>query len=508
MSGPPTEVSGSAQVKGSGAASPGAPSLETLVQSYGDLLFDLCESVLWSPVNAQVAFRAMVQEIRRSQKNSVEARFERFERAWVLRLACDRLRSFADRHARRITPSEQLELDSQNTASARLHHFDHYFHRLSTEDQLLLLLKDKHGLPLTEIEAALGAPSASLKIRHQQALRALEEWIWDTADGSIAPSECFKWHTRASDILGSSGGAESPGEETIPARTAELRAAEAHLRDCGTCGERFKHYRLLLNTLAHQPRSTLPVPIRKAPLAASLPRLDMSAVGRSRWESLPWYVRTAAEATGIISMILIAIVAAPRLRNLYNQATERRLSEFAELFRRGDLGTDEVASLNVPASARGKVAGADGADFETEGEDEEATPEEEVSEDPKESVSFETETGEKIRVGNSEIWRFSLKTDSPAELRPKIVEAITSLRVAEDTPGIGGIEAPGGIQFDLIVPKGVIPALRGKLQKLAPKAPPELASSPAGTTFTWYKNRSKRPIPSGKTRIVIWISQM
>ncbi len=477
----------------SGSASGNA--LERIVQSHGDLLFDLCESVLWSPVNAQVAFRAIIQEIRRGQKGPARLHFDRYERAWVLHVACERLRSFADRHARKVTASEQLELDSQNTASARLHHFDHYFHRLSIDDQILLLLKDKHGLPLEEVEAALSAPAGSLKVRRQQAIRALEEWIWDTADGSVSPSTCFRWQTKASDIL----------DGTLP--PDERAEAEEHVRECKLCGERHKHYRLLLSSVANQPRSTLPVPIRKSPLAATLPRLDMTAVGRSRWESLPWYVRTTAEATGIISVILIAIVAAPRVRNLYDRAMERRLTEFAELFRRGDLGTDETSGATVPVSARGKVAGASSADFETEGEEEE-TEEEPIVEDPKEVVQFETEEGEKIRVGNSEIWRFTLKTDSPTELRPRIVEAITSLRVSQETPGLGGIEAPGGIQFDLIVPKGVIPALRSKLQKLAPKAPPELASTPAGTTFTWYKNRSKRPIPSGKTRIVIWISQM
>jgi len=27
-------------------------------------------------------------------------------------------------------------------------------------------------------------------------------------------------------------------------------------------------------------------------------------------------------------------------------------------------------------------------------------------------------------------------------------------------------------------------------------------------TFTWYKNRSKKPIPNGTSRVVIWLSQI
>jgi DNA-directed RNA polymerase specialized sigma24 family protein len=49
------------------------------------------------------------------------------------------------------------------------------------EDQILLLLRDKHGIPYSEIASALRSPEESLKVKRQQALRTLEEWLWDNS---------------------------------------------------------------------------------------------------------------------------------------------------------------------------------------------------------------------------------------------------------------------------------------------------------------------------------------
>ena len=105
--------------------------------------------------------------------------YRNFERAWILRVACERLIQ-PGRYPRRIvTPEEQIRLDAMEKISARLKNFDHYFHRLRPEDQILLLLRDKYGLDYAEIAAAMGLPEGSLKTRRSQALRALDEWLWD-----------------------------------------------------------------------------------------------------------------------------------------------------------------------------------------------------------------------------------------------------------------------------------------------------------------------------------------
>lgn len=150
--------------------------LNLIIQCYGDLIFDLCESILWNPQNAQIVFRIVLQELRRRLKAE---NFKTYERAWVLRITCERLMLFAEKYARRPTASEQIELDASPDVSLRLERFDAYFHRLTIQDQILLLLRDKYGIPYPEISAAMSIPEGSLKISRQQVLRTLEEWIWD-----------------------------------------------------------------------------------------------------------------------------------------------------------------------------------------------------------------------------------------------------------------------------------------------------------------------------------------
>ncbi|MCM2276583.1 MAG: hypothetical protein NDJ89_00725 [Oligoflexia bacterium] len=151
--------------------------LDDLVSRYGDLLYDLSEAILWSSPNAQVTFRAILKALR---KNLSAAPAGTHERAWTLRVACMTLRPLASRLSRTLTAAEQIQLDAAPDLAFRFNQFNAYFHRLSVEDQLLLLLKDKYGIPLPEVAIALDCPEESLKIRRQLALRALEEWLWDT----------------------------------------------------------------------------------------------------------------------------------------------------------------------------------------------------------------------------------------------------------------------------------------------------------------------------------------
>ncbi len=150
--------------------------IDRVVQLYGDLLFDLCESILWSSSSAQSAFQVVLKEIR--QQSLRQAAFEHYERAWVLRIACEKLRILVQKQGRRLSPSEQIMLDATLDNKTRLEHFDSYFHRLPTEDQFLLLFRDKYGLPYSEIASAMALPEGSLKTKRQQAFRALEEWLW------------------------------------------------------------------------------------------------------------------------------------------------------------------------------------------------------------------------------------------------------------------------------------------------------------------------------------------
>lgn len=312
---------------------------------------------------------------------------------------------------------------------------------------------------------------------------------------------CFEWQNRASDYL----------DGAMIGSTK--READDHLEGCKDCNERHKHYRLIITSIASQPRSALPIPIRKAPFAVALPRLDIARLGRSRWDQLPWYVRTTLEGTSIVFLILLGISAGPKVRALYERNIERNLSEFTESLSQND--SSEATALNLPLS-RGKTTSApvtapDAASGH--GGDEFASSEGGESESDDDAAegsgvdAGDSGTGD-IRVGNAEIWRFNLKTDSPHEIRPKVVQLLAELKIPPGTPGLGGIEAPGGIQFDLFLSQAVVGPLMKQLQKLAPPTPEGTSGSSLGETFTWYKNRSKAPVPAGQTHVVIWLSQI
>jgi hypothetical protein len=319
---------------------------------------------------------------------------------------------------------------------------------------------------------------------------------------------CFEWQTRASDYLDGilMGAVKSDADE--------------HLDSCRDCHERYKHYRLLLNAIASQPRSSLPIPIRKSPLAAVLPRLNIASLSRTRWEQVPWYLRTSAEGTAIVLMILLGISTGPRIRALYERGVERNLNEFTQFLGSGGMNSQDPSADSDAAGvplARGKpltspsglpfaAAAADGDDFGASGDEAGAGDSDDTSDSQDSKDDGDDMNG--IHVGSSQVWRFNLKTDSPHEIRPRIVNLLTELHIPTDTPGLGGVEAPGGIQFDLLVPQSVVANLKKQLQAMAPKAPAEVADAPAGETFTWYMNKSKRKLPEHKTRVVIWLSQM
>lgn len=155
--------------------------IERIVSTYGDLLYDLCQSMLWSPADAPYAYRVILRTLsRRKQKE----RFVKYERPWILQVAFRELRGMKRKSPRFLTPAEQVMLDSNPEPKARLRFFDSYFHRLPIESQLLLVLRDKYGIPLSEVASVLELPEASARLQRLQALRLLESWIYGGAYGT------------------------------------------------------------------------------------------------------------------------------------------------------------------------------------------------------------------------------------------------------------------------------------------------------------------------------------
>lgn len=299
---------------------------------------------------------------------------------------------------------------------------------------------------------------------------------------------CFEWQSRSSDYL-----------DGILVGTVR-EEAEAHLASCAACRGRSEHYRTILSSIGAQPRAGLPVALRKSPFAKSVSKLEMAAGSgtRSRWERAPWFVRTGIEGLAITALILVVVAMVPRLRAIYERNLQQRLDSFTL----ADIAQDDESSplARGKLSASGAEQSPEGDDFMSEHEEEEETPA---------ASSSDTSALGEIKVGNSEIWRFNLKTDSPRDLRTKVVGVLRNIGISSATTGGDGVEAPGGIQFDFLANKGQIAAVKQGLQKLSvPSAQSTAGESPVNDTFTWYKNKSRRQIPAGKARVVIWLSQL
>jgi hypothetical protein len=240
--------------------------------------------------------------------------------------------------------------------------------------------------------------------------------------------------------------------------------------------------------------------IRKIQIAPP-PPLDRQASGSGRysrlletfrnrrqiWERTPLIIKTSIEglAIGVSALALVASV--PQIKKLYEKSVQSKLGAITE----ESLSDLESEALTPDANEIDPtdIANAPEAD---EGDSDEAPAPEWVE-------------GEDLKVGSSEIWRFYIKTDSPKEIRARVTQILKDIRVTQDAETLAGLEAPGGIQFDLILNKTLVGILKANLQKLSRHR--ENDSSQLSQPFTWYKSRSKKPVPPGKARVVIWLSQ-
>lgn len=144
-------------------------------RSYEDLLFDLCHSTLTDAQSAQQIFETIIKEL---AKTKISERYKNHERSWVFKIACQQILRVHSRNEIQPTCSAQIELDSLSSSASRLKHFAEYFQRLQPEDRLLILIRDKYGLPFSELASTFNVSEESLKARRNRILRTLEKWVW------------------------------------------------------------------------------------------------------------------------------------------------------------------------------------------------------------------------------------------------------------------------------------------------------------------------------------------
>ncbi|MFZ4713114.1 MAG: hypothetical protein ACOYL6_05365 [Bacteriovoracaceae bacterium] len=112
---------------------------------------------------------------------------------------------------------------------------------------------------------------------------------------------------------------------------------------------------------------------------------------------------------------------------------------------------------------------------------------------PKEPTVYE-ESGEGYRdtsAGISKVYRVLMKSVSPLEVREKLNRIIAQYGVTQVDKVKPGTIIPGGIYFNLHVPKN-------KLQEF-------LKESSLVTETTLYESRIRNPGPPGKVKVFLWI---
>jgi len=235
-------------------------------------------------------------------------------------------------------------------------------------------------------------------------------------------------------------------------------------------------------------------------------------------------MKTGTEGIAIATALLSLIWVIPRVQSVYQWAQSQRL---AELFDSDSLFPGSTTSeTNRPQ----KVASKPALSYRTEDEFTEETdvlPTEAADDVADEPIPTEATTlaqdgagsaslGPSTRSLNAkpqEVWRFNLRAASltDAELAVQsMLRAPTGPLQDSDIPA--AFRAPGGIQFDLLLDSRWISPLQDSLRTFIEKnrktagneSDPNSAPS---SDMTWFRNRSKAPLPPGKARVIIWISQ-
>jgi hypothetical protein len=206
----------------------------------------------------------------------------------------------------------------------------------------------------------------------------------------------------------------------------------------------------------------------------------------------------------------VILTSLPKLRSLYEGRLQKRLDavNFAEL--------PVTQTSGVPAS-ESDVEAAAVDDFGGEESEDDSESALDAGGETTSHTRWEGEwdsskahsTGS--TTAGAQVWRFSIRTDSPQDMRTKIHDALIKAGVAPTAKMIHGFVAPGGIQFDVLAPVGSVEDLKKTLQEFsdehAPADDSAASEHPYPTDpFTWYRNRSKRPLPQGAARVIIWLS--
>ncbi len=286
--------------------------------------------------------------------------------------------------------------------------------------------------------------------------------------------ECFEFRTRLSDFL--DGPPQAPFEE--------------HSKSCKSCQALVKH--------VHVIRTELQSPQLVKESGGVQGALSLKS-GKSR---SPLSFRLALELVGGIALIVFVVSVLPRLIATQQKSIDETIESLDE-----HDPNPQTADLQSGEGFHEEYFSESGTTEDNETPSQPTVVSEPILQKP----------GENLKVGDSEIWRFMIRTDSPRDLRAKVIEVIkTSLAETGATSAESlsakeaeGTVAPGGILFNFMISKSAVVGMKERIEKLVQSETPQSSAKvdKLKPPFTWYKKKVAKEIPAGKTRVVIWLSQ-
>ncbi|MBN21656.1 MAG: hypothetical protein CL678_10255 [Bdellovibrionaceae bacterium] len=151
------------------------PWIQTVINRYGETVYNLCHRILLNEGEAQILTRDIFKTI---EKSPTQNRYHQFEKQWILKVAFQKLKQSHQQHID-LSLKEVRELNETHLSKEeRLENILKYMRNLPIESQFILLLKDQLNESYDEISTITGIPIESLKVKRQQVLQTLEEWIW------------------------------------------------------------------------------------------------------------------------------------------------------------------------------------------------------------------------------------------------------------------------------------------------------------------------------------------
>lgn len=271
-------------------------------------------------------------------------------------------------------------------------------------------------------------------------------------------------------------------EKNLPSNINE--AVKKHISICKKCRKKYNHYFEIISIIQSFPKIKAPNYIQSQKLISIVPDLfkkfDFKTVRYSWLQRIPWFIRIPIEGIGLICIVLSIVIIIPKIRSFYEKKLENRLEEPLFLSLENEQIITEKADNNEHSNQKNIKTNLN-----------------KHNDAPLENI-IPTEITEKT-TNSSQLWRFTLKTVSPEELKPEIIKILSTLQLNQYSHLAEGIEVPGGIEFELNLPSHQINELKNALQKLS--------AASALNDFSWYRIYTKKNTFPDQSTAVIWLTQ-